>query len=43
MAVGERHESGVLDTWTYIDLAGVDPARLPAVPEITAITMPRTP
>jgi predicted nucleic acid-binding protein len=37
--VAERHESGVLDTCTYIDLAVLDPAVLPAVPEITAITM----
>ncbi len=35
----ERHESGVLDTCVYIDLAQHDPAALPAVPEITAITM----
>jgi predicted nucleic acid-binding protein len=37
--VAERHESGLLDTCTYIDLAVLDPAALPAVPEITAITM----
>jgi toxin FitB len=37
--VAERHESGVLDTCTYIDLAVLDPATLPAIPEITAITM----
>ena len=37
--VAERHESGVLDTCTYIDLAVLDPAALPAIPEITAITM----
>lgn len=37
--MAERHKSGVLDTCTYIDLAELDPARLPAVPEITAITM----
>jgi hypothetical protein len=23
VAVGERHESGVLDTWTYIDLVAL--------------------
>ena len=35
----ERHESGILDTSAYIDLALLDPAVLPAVPELTAITM----
>ena len=35
----ERHESGVLDTSAYIDLALLDPAALPVVPELTAITM----
>ncbi|MFL6143806.1 MAG: hypothetical protein ACJ72N_18330 [Labedaea sp.] len=34
-----RHGSGVLDTCAYIGLARLDPNRLPAVPEITAITM----
>nr|WP_203950242.1 type II toxin-antitoxin system VapC family toxin [Microbispora rosea] len=34
-----RHESGVLDTCTYIDLGLLDPADLPAVPEITTITL----
>lgn len=37
--MAERHESGVLDTRAYIDLDQLDPAALPAVPEITAITM----
>ncbi len=37
--VAERHESGVLDTCVYLDLDLLDPAVLPAVPEITAITM----
>jgi predicted nucleic acid-binding protein len=37
--VAERHESGVLDTCAYIDLDLLEPAALPAVPEITAITM----
>ena len=37
--VAKRHESGVLDTCTYIDLAVLDPVVLPTVPEITAITM----
>jgi len=36
---GERHESGVLDTCVYIDLNRHDPATLPVIPEITAITM----
>jgi len=38
-AVVDRPESGVLDTCTYIDLPMLDPATLPAIPEITAITM----
>jgi toxin FitB len=38
-AVPDRHESGVLDTNTYIDLDQLDPAVLPVLPEITAITM----
>jgi hypothetical protein len=37
--VADRHESGVLDTCAYIDLGLLDPAVLPAIPEITAITM----
>lgn len=37
--MAERHESGVLDTCTYIDIAVLDPAMLPVIPEITAITM----
>ncbi|HEV3362321.1 MAG TPA: type II toxin-antitoxin system VapC family toxin [Pseudonocardiaceae bacterium] len=39
MTVAERRQSGVLDTCVYIDLDMLDPAVLPAVPEITAITM----
>jgi predicted nucleic acid-binding protein len=39
VVVTERPESGVLDTCTYIDLDLLDPAHLPAIPEITAITM----
>lgn len=35
----DRHEFGVLDTSAYIDLALLDPADLPAVPELTAVTM----
>lgn len=37
--MAERSESGILDTCAYIDLAVLDPARLPVTPEITAITM----
>ncbi len=37
--VVDRYEFGVLDTCTYIDLDRLDPASLPAIPEITAITM----
>ncbi|WP_371481362.1 type II toxin-antitoxin system VapC family toxin [Kitasatospora sp. NBC_00315] len=33
-----RRPAGVLDTCVYIDLALLDPAELPAVPELTAIT-----
>jgi predicted nucleic acid-binding protein len=35
----DRHESGVLDTSAYIDLALLDPTDLPVNPELTAITM----
>ena len=38
-AVAKRDEAGVLDTCVYIDLGLLDPATLPAIPEITAITM----
>jgi toxin FitB len=34
-----RPESGVLDTSAYIDLAVLDPAALPVIPELTAVTM----
>ncbi|BBA99009.1 putative PilT domain-containing protein [Actinacidiphila reveromycinica] len=37
--MADRHPAGVLDTCTYIDLDVLDPADLPAVPELTAITM----
>jgi toxin FitB len=37
--VADRHPSGVLDTCTYIDLDLLDPADLPAVPELTAVTL----
>ena len=35
----DRHGSGILDTSVYIDLALLDPAVLPTIPELTAITM----
>src|SRR5438132_168194 len=38
-SVTGRHESGVLDTDADIDLALLDPASLPSIPEPTAITM----
>jgi len=37
--VTDRHESGVLDTGVYIDLALLDPAALPVTPELRAITI----
>jgi predicted nucleic acid-binding protein len=37
--VPEPHASGVLDTCAYIDLDLIDPAALPSVPEITAVTL----
>lgn len=37
--MAERHEAGVLDTCTYIDLDVLTPELLPAVPELTAVTM----
>ena len=37
--MAERHPAGVLDTCAYIDLDLLDPADLPAVPELTAVTM----
>jgi toxin FitB len=37
--VAERDQSGVLDTSVYIDLDLIDPADLPAIPELTAITL----
>lgn len=37
--MADRHPSGVLDTCTYIDLDLLDPAELPAVPELTAVTV----
>ncbi|MGH3974796.1 MAG: type II toxin-antitoxin system VapC family toxin [Pseudonocardiaceae bacterium] len=35
----DRPTSGVLDTCAYIDLDVIDPAALPAIPEITAVTL----
>lgn len=35
----DRPEAGVLDTCTFIDLDLLDPASLPRVPELTAITL----
>jgi predicted nucleic acid-binding protein len=37
--VAERPESGVLATCAYIDLGLLDPAGLPEIPELTAVTM----
>ncbi len=37
--MADQHESGLLDTCAYIDLGLLDPAALPRIPEITAITM----
>jgi toxin FitB len=34
----DRHGSGVLATSAYIDLGVLDPAALPMIPELTAIT-----
>lgn len=39
MTVADRPASGVLDTCTYLDLAILDPAHLPEVPELTAVTL----
>ncbi|GAB7037401.1 MULTISPECIES: PIN domain-containing protein [Catenuloplanes] len=35
----ERYEYGVLDTCAYIDIDAVDPAILPRIPELTAVTL----
>ncbi|ANZ42995.1 twitching motility protein PilT [Lentzea guizhouensis] len=37
--MADRPESGVLDTCVYIDLGLLDPADLPAMPELTAVTV----
>lgn len=34
-----RRHTGVIDTCTFIDLADIDPLKLPAVAEITAVTL----
>lgn len=38
-AVPDRPTCGALDTCAYIDLGVIDPASLPAIPEITAVTI----
>jgi toxin FitB len=37
--VPDRPACGVLDTCAYIDLDVIDPSALPAIPEITAVTL----
>ncbi|WP_428318653.1 type II toxin-antitoxin system VapC family toxin [Kitasatospora sp. LaBMicrA B282] len=37
--MAERRPAGVLDTCTYIDLDLLDPAVLPVLPELTAISL----
>jgi predicted nucleic acid-binding protein len=37
--VADQHEMGVLDTCVYIDLDLLEPTQLPAVSELTAISM----
>lgn len=37
--MAERHQSGVLDTCTYIDLGLLDASDLPRAPELTAVTL----
>ncbi len=37
--MADRPASGVLDTCIYIDLNVIDPVALPAIPEITAVTL----
>ncbi|MDT3396760.1 type II toxin-antitoxin system VapC family toxin [Streptomyces sp. B1866] len=37
--MADRPRSGVLDTCAYIDLGLLDPAGLPALPELTAVTL----
>ena len=36
--MAERPESGVLDTFAYVDLGLLDPAGLPEIPELTVVT-----
>lgn len=37
--MAERYPAGVLDTCTFIDLDLLDPVDLPAVPDLTAVTL----
>lgn len=37
--VADRHEVGVLDTCVYIDLGLLEPTQLPAVTQLTAVSM----
>lgn len=37
--MADRHPTGILDTCVYIDLADIDPARIPAKPKLTAVSM----
>lgn len=37
--MAERHEAGVLDTCTCIEMDQLDPAKLPEFPEVTAVTL----
>jgi toxin FitB len=39
VSTADRRESGILDTSAYLDLEVLDPAALPTVPELTAVTM----
>jgi predicted nucleic acid-binding protein len=37
--MADRSESGILDTCVFIDIERLDPASLPSVPELTAVTL----
>ena len=37
--MADRHDAGILDTCTYIDLATLNPRDLPRFPALTSITM----
>lgn len=41
--VPDRPACGVLDTCAFIDLDVIDPAGLPTIPEITAVTLAALP